>query len=93
MRELVLAVLDAHGYNELHHDLNGMSKAGRWTEMAALIPDELVEQIAVVGPRSEIAGKISARASGITERVSLVNNPEPELFADIVEDLRALSPR
>jgi hypothetical protein len=69
-----------------------MSKAGRWAEMAALIPDDLVEVIAVVGPRNEIARKIAARADGITERVSLVNNrnPDPELFADIVDDLRAL---
>jgi len=85
-------VLEAHGYAELHADLNRMSKAGRWSEMAELIPDDFVEAVAVVGPRREIAGKISARVSGITDRVSLVNNrnPDPALFADIVADLRAL---
>ena len=85
-------VLEAHGYTDLHHDLNRMSKAGEWTEMAALIPDDLVEHIAVVGPRTEIARQIAARADGITDRVSLVNNrnPDPELFADIVADLRGL---
>lgn len=85
-------VLRAHGFDDLHTELNHMSKAGRWTEMAALIPDDLVELIAVVGPRSEIAGKIRDRARGITDSVSLVNNrnPDPELFAGIVADLRAL---
>jgi alkanesulfonate monooxygenase SsuD/methylene tetrahydromethanopterin reductase-like flavin-dependent oxidoreductase (luciferase family) len=85
-------VLETHGYAELHHELNRMSKAGQWTEMAALIPDDLVEHLAVVGPRPEIAGKIAARVQGTTDRVSLVNNrnPDPALFADIVEDLRAL---
>ena len=36
--------------------------------------------------------KISARANGITDRVSLVNNrnPDPDLFADIVADLRTV---
>jgi probable F420-dependent oxidoreductase len=88
-------VLDAHGYEGLHHDLNVMSKAGRWTEMATLVPDELVEHIAVVGPRNEIAEKIEARTRGITDRVSLVNNRNPDagLYADIVEDLRARSSR
>jgi probable F420-dependent oxidoreductase len=83
-------VLEIHGYDRLHAELNRMSKAGQWTEMAALVPDELVDQLAVVGPRHEIAGKIAARTSGITDRVSLVNNrnPDPELFADIVGDLR-----
>jgi probable F420-dependent oxidoreductase len=84
-------VLAAHGYGELHTDLNRMSKAGRWSEMAALIPDDFVEDIAVVGPRRDIAAKIAARAAGITDCVSLVNNrnPDPALFADIVDDLRA----
>ena len=88
-------VLDVHGYQALHTDLNRMSKSGRWAEMAALIPDELVEKIAVIGARGEIAQKISARASGITDRVSFVNNrnPDPDHFADIVDDLRRLSPR
>jgi probable F420-dependent oxidoreductase len=83
-------VLDIHGYGELHVELNRMSKAGRWAEMSALIPDVFVEEIAVVGSRREIAAKIAARAEGVTDRVSLVNNrnPDAELFADIVEDLR-----
>ena len=83
-------VLDLHGYGDLHRDLNRMSKAGRWTEMSALVPDDLVDEIAVVGPRREIAGKIAARANGITDQVSLVNNrnPDPALFADIVADVR-----
>jgi probable F420-dependent oxidoreductase len=89
------SVLDVHGYGALHGDLNAMSKAGRWAEMSELIPDDLVDQLAVVGPRPEIAHKISERTRGITDHVSLVNNrnPDAELFADIVGDLRAISPR
>jgi len=88
-------VLAVHGYDGLHDDLNAMSKAGRWKEMAALVPDELVEHIAVVGPRDEIAARLSTRARGITDRVSLVNNrnPDAELYADIVEELRGRSGR
>ena len=87
-------VLDLHGYGDLHGDLNGLSKAGRWTEMAALIPDDLVELIAVVGPRHEIAPKVLARAGGITDSVSLVNNrnPDPTHFADIVANVRSITP-
>jgi len=85
-------VLDLHGYGDLHHDLNRLSKDGRWDEMSALVPDEVVELIAVVGPRREIAAKLAARAAGITTNISLVNNrnPDPALFADIVADLRAV---
>jgi probable F420-dependent oxidoreductase len=85
-------VLDLHGYDGLHGELNRMSKAGHWTDMAALVPDAFVEEVAVVGPRAEIAAKIAARTIGITNNVSLVNNrnPDPALFADIVADLRSI---
>lgn len=87
-------VLELHGLGALHGDLNRMSKEGRWPEMAALVPDVFVEEIAVVGPRSEIAAKIAARVSGITDSVSLVNNrnPDPDHFADIITDLRTNEP-
>ena len=87
-------VLDLHGFADLHHNLNRLSKAGGWAEMGELIPDELVELIAVVGPRDTIAARLAARAEGLTDSIGLVNNrnPDPEHFADIVADLRAQNP-
>jgi probable F420-dependent oxidoreductase len=84
-------VLDLHGYADLHPELNRLSKMGRWDEMAALIPDDLIEQLAVVGSRRDIAGKVNARSVGIADTVSLVNNrnPDPANFADIVTDLQS----
>jgi probable F420-dependent oxidoreductase len=84
-------VLELHGYGDLHPELNRLSKAGAWDTMARLIPDDLVEQIAVVGPRSDIAAMVSERTSGIADTVSLVNNrnPDPGHFADIVAALRS----
>ncbi len=88
-------MLDIEGYDGLHADLNAMSKQSRWTELATLIPDELVAEVTVVGPRSQIPDQLAARVAGITDHVSPVNNrnPDHDLFADIVEDLRALSSR
>jgi probable F420-dependent oxidoreductase len=84
-------VLELHGYGDLHAELNQLSKIGAWDTMAGLIPDELIEQIAVVGPRQDIAALLVARGTGIADTVSLVNNrnPDPSHFADIVADLRA----
>jgi probable F420-dependent oxidoreductase len=83
--------LDLHGWGDLQPELNALSKAGRWDAMIDLVPDEMVETIAVVGPRDEIAGRLRDRAAGITDHVSLVNNrnPDPALFADIVAAVRA----
>lgn len=83
--------LQAHGWDDLHQPLNALSKQGRWLDMINLVPDELVETIAVCGPRDEIAGRIVARLDGLSTHVGLVNSrqPDPSWFADIVADLRA----
>jgi probable F420-dependent oxidoreductase len=85
-----LPTLEVHGWGELHRELNRMSKQGRWNDMTALIDDEVLESIAVVGPRNEIAGKLRVRLAGIADGVSLTHNraPDPAQWADVVADLR-----
>ena len=85
-----LPTLEVHGWGELHHELNRMSKQGLWEDMADLIDDEVLESIAVVGPRKEIAGKLRERLAGIADGVSLTHNraPDPAQWADVVADLR-----
>ncbi len=82
--------LDCHGWGELHLELNRLSKQGRWDDMTDLVPDEVLEAIAVVGARSEIAAKLEARLAGIADGVSLTHNraPDPTHWADVVADLR-----
>lgn len=58
-------VLEAHGWKELGDRLHPMSLEGRWKEMADLIPDEVAEAFAVVGPVGEIADRLKERWGGI----------------------------
>jgi len=83
--------LECHGWEELHRELNRMSKEGRWDEMTDLIDDEVLETLAVVGPRNEIADRLVERLEGIADGVSLTHNraPDPAQWADVVADLRA----
>ena len=85
-----LPTLTCHGWEALHRDLNRMSKQGQWDEMAELIDDEILETLAVVGPRGEIAGKLRERLDGIADGVSLTHNraPDPTQWADVVADLK-----
>lgn len=82
--------LACHGWEGLHEELNRLSKAGRWDEMAALIDDRILEEIAVVGPPHTIAGKLRARLEGIADGVSLTHNrcPDPGHWAGVVCELR-----
>jgi probable F420-dependent oxidoreductase len=86
-----LPTLEAHGWGDVHIELNKMSKRGHWDAMADLISDEILESIAVVGPRNEIAAKLTERLDGIANGVSLTHNraPDPSQWADVVADLRA----
>ena len=83
-------VLELEGHGELHARLNALSKQGRWDDMAELIPDDLLESIAVVGRRDEIAPLVLERTAGIADAVSLecTRRPDPGHFADIVSQLK-----
>ena len=82
-------VFDLHDRGELHPILKARGAAGEWAQMAELIDDEFLEEVAVIGEPHEIAPKLRRRLAGITDRVSLVNNraPDPEHFAEVVADL------
>lgn len=86
-----LPVFELHGYGDLHPELKALARDGRWAEMGALIDDELIRTIAVVGEPHEIAPLVRARLDGISDSVSLVNNraPDPEHLAEVVAALRA----
>ena len=85
-------VLECNGWEGIHPRLNALSREGRWDDMAALVPDEMLEAIAIVGRRHEIAGRIRAKVDGIADTVSLecTRRPDPRHFADICADLQAV---
>lgn len=57
-------MLDAHGWGELHPELNALSKQGRWQDMASLIDDEMLHTVAACGSPSAIAAQIRDRVRG-----------------------------
>jgi probable F420-dependent oxidoreductase len=84
--------LDVHGWGDVHSELNRLSKEGRWDDMASCIDDAVLEEIAVVGPRREIAQRLGRRLDGIADAVSLTHNraPDPHHWTDVVADLKQM---
>lgn len=84
-------VLECHGLGDLQEELNRLSKRGEWMEMAARLPVDLVERIAIVGPRATVAKRIRERYGAYADRVSLVAPfaPDPAGWADVVAQLAA----
>ncbi|MGH9033965.1 MAG: LLM class F420-dependent oxidoreductase, partial [Acidimicrobiia bacterium] len=68
-----------------------LSKAGGWTEMGALITDEMVDAFAVKGTADELPGLVRARYGDLVDRISF-NAPyrrDPERWAIVLEGFRA----
>ncbi len=86
-------VLESLGRGDLHEELNRLSKRGGWLEMAGLVDDELLEQIAVVGAREEIPAMLRERYAGAVDRLSLIAPfaPDEALWADVVKSCKALA--
>jgi hypothetical protein len=48
-----------------------MSVEGRWSEMGALVPDDVVRIFAACGTYQEIAGAIERRYGGVADSIDL----------------------
>jgi probable F420-dependent oxidoreductase len=84
-----LPILSLHGLDELGSKLHAMSLAGRWNEMAAEVPDDVVRIFAACSTYGEIAKAIEVRYGGLADAIEL-NFPagtqsglQRELLADI----------
>lgn len=73
-------VLDAHGWQGLGDELHTLTRAGKWDEMAARVPDEVVEEVAVSGATARaIAEATLARYGGLVDRVNIHAGEESDL--------------
>ena len=62
------AVLELHGW-DFAEKLRAMSRRGEWAEMAAVIPDDMIAEVAVVAPLDELGSAIRARYGDRLQRI------------------------
>ncbi len=65
------AVLDLHGWGDLHRELNRLSKSGDWTTMMSLIQDEVLNTFAVQGEPKAVGTEIVRRFDHLVDRFTL----------------------
>jgi probable F420-dependent oxidoreductase len=63
-------VLEVHGWGALGEKLNRLSREGKWQEMTAAVPDDVVHAFAAVGRYDQIVPRIRERLGGI-RRIAL----------------------
>ncbi|MGX1703140.1 TIGR03617 family F420-dependent LLM class oxidoreductase [Microbacterium sp. NPDC055357] len=64
------AVLESVGYDELQPELQRLSRDGRWSVMADLIDEPLLDAIALTGTPDEMPDLCRARFGGRVDRIS-----------------------
>jgi probable F420-dependent oxidoreductase len=85
-------VLDLHGWGALQDELHPLSKQGRWSELAPLVPDEIVHAMTVVGSNAEIAKGLRARFEGVADRLNFYvpgDVPPPSRYAALISELHS----
>lgn len=64
-------ILDSVGAGHLQEPLRALTRAGAWDEVAHLVPDELLDHLAVIGRPDEVGHRLVARFSGRVDRLNL----------------------
>jgi probable F420-dependent oxidoreductase len=71
-------VMALHGWADLQTQLNHHARLGRWSEMGALISDDILHEFAVIAPPDELAHAVKARYDGLLDRVGYYFPYEPD---------------
>lgn len=63
-------VMDLHGWGDLQYRLSRYARVGAWGEMAAYLPDSVIQEMTVRGPWAELPSMISAKYGGLIDGLS-----------------------
>lgn len=88
-------VLEAHGWGDLQLELNAMTKANEWDRMPALIDDDMLRTLSIVGTPAQVARQLVDRFDGIAERVGFYfpYGIADDTIGEIVDTVRSLESR
>jgi len=83
-------VLELHGWNGLHEELNALSKKGGWVEMGNLITDDILNTFAVVGEPEQVAPELLRRYGDVVGRISFYApyRSNPDRWRQVMADLQ-----
>ena len=86
-------VFDLHGLGDLGRELNTMSKAGKWNELASRVPDDVVHLFAAVGTHKDIAKRIEERFGGLSDALGMRSDSSMtgyDVPPDVMQDIKRI---
>jgi probable F420-dependent oxidoreductase len=84
-------VLELHGWGDLQTELNGLSKQGKWAEMAELIDDDVLQTFAVECDLDELPERLIERYGGAVDRMGFYTgiSDDPDARRELITRLQA----
>jgi len=84
-------VATKYGFGEVADRIQDLYLSGRKAEAVAAVPDELVRNISLIGPRGYVKERIAAFAeAGVTTLLATPVTGDPAEYVDFIEQLQAL---
>ena len=80
-------MLDVHGWGDLQPALQGLVRAGRWSELAAAVPEDVLDAFVCSGGPREVREQLSRRCDG-ADRLALSLFADDEARLALLEELR-----
>jgi probable F420-dependent oxidoreductase len=76
-------MLEVHGFEDLHLELNRLSKQGEWTKMRDIIPDAVLQEFTIIGTPAQAAEELLSRYDTKIARVQpTIYTSQPELQSE-----------
>lgn len=80
---------ELHGWGDTARHASELSRAQRWTEMSALVSDEMLHTVATIGTYEQIAEKLNDRYAGRVDRIEFSIPVETPDDADVLSGILA----
>jgi hypothetical protein len=87
-------MLDHHDMGDLQPRLRDLTRAGRWADLAAEVPEDLVDLVCVSGPPADVGRRLWLRNGGAARTALIVydRTGREGAVVDLVAGFRAPQP-
>ena len=85
--------LDLFGWKDVGERLLALTREGRWKEMAAALPDHVLDEFLVSGRYEELPDALASRFGGLVDRITLTVPSDPKDDAACAKSIAAIRAR
>ena len=88
-RRRAIGLFEHHGHGDLGRKLNKMTKEGKWDQIAAEIPDDVLHDFAAIARYDQLQTAVEKRFGGAADAIyaSTSQDIRPAIPAEVLQDM------